>query len=146
LNGDEIHAFHVPPAHTDGDSMIHFKKANVLHMGDVFFNGGYPFIDLGSGGDALGVLAAAETALGLADDQTKIIPGHGALSDRAGLVAYRDMLRTSIDRVRALAAEGKSLEEVQGAKPTAQFDETWGGGFIGANDFVAEIYKSLKAH
>jgi glyoxylase-like metal-dependent hydrolase (beta-lactamase superfamily II) len=146
LNGDEIHAFHVPPAHTDGDSMIHFKKANVLHMGDVFFNGGYPFIDLGSGGNALGILEAVEQALELADGETKIIPGHGPLTDRAGLVAYRDMLRGSIDKVEALAAEGKSLEEVQAAKPTATFDEAWGGGFIGPDDFVAEIYQSLSGH
>jgi glyoxylase-like metal-dependent hydrolase (beta-lactamase superfamily II) len=136
----------VPPAHTDGDSMIHFKKANVLHMGDVFFNGGYPFIDLGSGGNALGILEAVEQALELADGETKIIPGHGPLTDRAGLVAYRDMLRGSIDKVEALAAEGKSLEEVQAAKPTATFDEAWGGGFIGPDDFVAEIYQSLSGH
>lgn len=144
LNGDEIHAFHVPPAHTDGDSIIHFRKANVLHMGDVFFNGGYPFIDLGSGGSATGVLGAVEQALALVDENTKIIPGHGPLGDRASLVAYRDMLKTSIDGVKALVDAGKSLEEVQAAKPTAQFDEKWGGGFIGPDDFVAEIYHTLK--
>lgn len=144
LNGDAIHAFHVPPAHTDGDSFVHFRKANVIHMGDVFFQGGYPFVDLGSGGSAPGVLAAVERALELADDETKIIPGHGEMSDRAGLVAYRDMLKTAIGRVEEMAAAGKSLEEVQAAKPTQDLDERWGGGFIGADDFVESIYQSLK--
>jgi len=145
LNGDEIHAFHVAPAHTDGDSIVHFRKANVLHMGDVFFQGGYPFIDLGSGGSAPGVLAAVEQALELADGSTKVIPGHGELSDKAGLTQYRDMLKTAIERVEKLVAAGKSLEEVQAAKPTEDLDERWGGGFIGADDFVASIYQSLES-
>jgi cyclase len=144
LNGDEAHAFHVPPAHTDGDSIVHFREANVLHMGDVYFAAGYPFVDLGSGGSATGVLAAVERALELADAETRVIPGHGPLSDRAGLESYRDMLRGVIGRVEALVAEGKSLEEVQAAKPTAAYDETWGGGFIGPDDFIAAVYQSLE--
>jgi glyoxylase-like metal-dependent hydrolase (beta-lactamase superfamily II) len=144
LNGDEIHAFHVAPAHTDGDSVVHFRKANVLHMGDVFFHGTYPFIDLGSGGSATGVLDAVNRALELADGETKVIPGHGPLADRAALTAYRDMLGAVIGRVEALVAEGKSLEEVQAAKPSAAYDEAWGGGFIGPDDFVAAVYESVK--
>lgn len=143
LNGDTIHAFHVPPAHTDGDSIVHFREADILHMGDVFFQSGYPFVDLSSGGSAPGVLAAVERALELAGDGTKIIPGHGELTDRDGLVAYRDMLRTVIGRVQEMKAAGKSLEEVQGAKPTEELDERWGGGFIDADRFVASIYESL---
>ena len=146
LNGDEIHAFHVPPGHTDGDSIIHFRKANVLHMGDLFFHGRYPFIDLSSGGSARGVLDAAGRALELADAETRIIPGHGALSDRAGLEAYRDMLAAVIGRVEALLAEGKTLEEVQAAKPSAAHDATWssGTGWITPEVFVATVYESLK--
>jgi glyoxylase-like metal-dependent hydrolase (beta-lactamase superfamily II) len=144
LNGDDIHAFHVPPGHTDGDSIVHFRKANVLHMGDLFFAGSYPFIDLGSGGSAQGVLDAANRALELADAETRIIPGHGALSDRAGLEAYRDMLQAVIGRVQALIGEGKTLEEVQAAGPSAAYDETWGGGWIKAEGFVATVYESLK--
>jgi glyoxylase-like metal-dependent hydrolase (beta-lactamase superfamily II) len=144
LNGDEIHAFHVAPAHTDGDSVVHFRKANVLHMGDVFFHGTYPFIDLGSGGSAPGVLDAVNRALELADGETKVIPGHGPLADKAALTAYRDMLQAVIGRVEALVAEGKSLEEVQAAKPSAAYDEAWGGGFIGSDVFVAAVYESVK--
>lgn len=144
LNGDEIHAFHVAPAHTDGDSVVHFRKANVLHMGDVFFHGMYPFIDLGSGGSARGVLDAVNRALELADGDTKVIPGHGPLADEAALTAYRDMLADVIGKVEALVAEGKSLEEVQEAKPSASYDEAWGGGFIGPDDFVATVYQSVR--
>jgi cyclase len=136
-------SFHVPPAHTDGDSIVHFRKANVVHMGDVFFAGGYPFVDLGSGGSARGVLGAVERALELADAETRVIPGHGPLSDRSGLAAYAEMLRAVIGRVEALVGQGKSLEEVQAAKPSAAHDETWGGGWIGPDDFVATIYQSL---
>ncbi len=143
LNGDRIHAFHVPPAHTDGDSLVHFLEANVIHMGDTYFATGYPFVDLGSGGSVRGVIAAADRALELADAETKIIPGHGPLSDRAALQEYRDMLASVVASVEALRAEGKSLEEVQAAKPTAAFDETWGGGFIDAPTFVEAIYRSL---
>ncbi|MFP3940846.1 MAG: MBL fold metallo-hydrolase, partial [Thermoanaerobaculia bacterium] len=143
LNGDEIHAFHVPSAHTDGDSIVHFREADVLHMGDVFFNGMYPFIDLGSGGSARGVLDGVERALELAGPETKVIPGHGPLTDRDGLVAYRDMLESVIGRVEELAAEGKSLEEIQEAEPTAAFDEEWGGGFIDTDEFVATVHQSL---
>ncbi len=143
LNGDEIHAFHVPPAHTDGDSIIHFQKANVVHMGDVFFNGTYPFVDLSSGGSVQGVLDDTNRALALMDDDTKVIPGHGPLGTKADLVAYRDMLQTIIGRVKKLIAEGKSLDQVQAAKPTAEYDEAWGGGFISPEKLVATVYQSL---
>ena len=128
FNGDTIHAFHVPHAHTDGDAIIHFRAANVVHMGDTFFNGGYPFIDLSSGGSINGVIDAAERVLALADDGTRIIPGHGPLSDRAGLQAYHDMLTTVRDRIRTAKEEGKTLDEVQAMQPTAEFDAEWGGG------------------
>lgn len=144
LNGDEIHAFHVPPAHTDGDSVIHFRHANVVHMGDVYFNGGYPFIDYSSGGSIDGVIAAVDRVLGMIDDATKVIPGHGALSNRAELTAYRDMLRGVRAKIAPMVEAGKSLEEVVAAKPTAGFDEKWGGGFIPPDGFAKIAYNTLK--
>ncbi len=144
VNGDTLHAHHVPAAHTDGDSIVHFEAADVIHMGDVFFNGMYPFVDLGSGGSVDGVIAAVERALALAGDGTKVIPGHGPLADRAGLAAYRDMLKTVRTRVAKLVAEGKSREEAVAAKPTADYDEKLGGGFIGPDRFAATVYESLK--
>jgi len=143
LNGETIRVLHVPPAHTDGDSIIHFQKADVVHMGDVLFNGGYPFIDLGSGGSVDGVLAAVNRVLAMTDADTKFIPGHGPLASRGDLVAYRDMLQEVRARVAALVAEGKSLEEVQAAKPTEDLDETWGGGFINGETIVGIVYGSL---
>jgi len=144
LNGDTVTVTHVPPAHTDGDSIVYFHDADVLHMGDVFFNSGYPFVDLSSGGDVQGMVTGAERGLALADENTRVIPGHGPLTDRDGLQAYHDMLADIIGRVRELMGEGKSLEEIQAAKLTADYDDRWGGGFIDADSFVATIYKSLK--
>jgi cyclase len=143
LNGDSIHAFHVPPAHTDGDAIVHFRGANVVHMGDVFFNGFYPFIDLSSGGSLEGVIAAADRVLAMADANTKIIPGHGPLSDRAGLQAYRDMLATARDRVSAAIRAGKTLEQLKAERPLADLDATWGRGFINPEFFLTSVYQSL---
>jgi glyoxylase-like metal-dependent hydrolase (beta-lactamase superfamily II) len=143
LNGDEIHAFHVAPAHTDGDSMVHFPKANVLHTGDVFFSGRFPFIDVYTGGSLAGVIAACDVALELVDDTTKIIPGHGPLSDRADLVAYRAMLQKVHDTVAPMIRQGKSLEEIRAAKPLAPLVEEWGGGFINAEQFLGLVYEGI---
>jgi cyclase len=143
LNGDEIHAFHVAPAHTDGDSMVHFRKSNVLHTGDVFFSGRFPFIDVYTGGSLAGVIAACDGALELADDSTKIIPGHGPLSDRADLVAYRSMLQRVHDMVAPMVRRGESLEEIQAAKPLAPLVDEWGGGFINAEQFLGLVYQGM---
>jgi cyclase len=143
LNGDEIYAFHVAPAHTDGDTVVQFRKANVLHGGDTFFNGMYPFIDLSSGGSVSGMIAAADRMLALAGDATKIIPGHGPLATKADLKAYRDMLATARDRVGALVKEGKTLEQATAAKPLAELDAKWGQGFLKADPFVSILYKDL---
>lgn len=144
LNGDTITVQHVASGHTDGDSIVHFQDADVLHMGDIFFNSGYPFIDLGSGGSVQGMIEAVETGLELAGENTKIIPGHGPLTDRAGLEAYHRMLTTITERVRVQIAEGKSLKEVQAAGVTSEFDERWGGAFINAKRFVSFVYQSLS--
>jgi cyclase len=144
LNGDDIDVMHVDPAHTDGDSIVYFKKANVLHMGDTFTSAGYPFIDLSSGGTVDGFVKAADRALTLAQPTTKIIPGHGPVADRDKLKSYRDMIVTIRDRIKKLAAAGKTLAEVQAAKPTAEYDAAWGGAFIRGPQLVETIYKDLS--
>lgn len=142
-NGDEIRVYHVPPAHTDGDSIVHFAKADVVHMGDVFFNGGYPFIDTSSGGKVDGVIAAADRVLAGIGEKTRIIPGHGPLATKADLQAYRDVVKTLRDRIAKLKAEGKSRDEVIAAKPTADHDAKWGGGFMKGDTFTGLVYDSL---
>ena len=144
MNGDEIHAFHVPPAHTDGDAVVHFRKANVVHMGDLYFNGMYPFVDIWSGGSFEGVIAAADKVLPLCDEQTKIIPGHGPVATKADLKGYRDTLAAIRDKLKPLIASGRSLDEVKAAKPTAQWDEKLGQGFIKPEMLVEIAYKSLS--
>lgn len=122
LNGETIRAFHTPHAHTDGDSVIYFDGANVFHMGDTFFHKMYPFIDASSGGTVDGVIEAANAVLALADEDSVIIPGHGPIATRDDLRAYRDMLATVRDSVKAMIGDGMTLEQVQAANPTADFD------------------------
>jgi len=143
LNGEEIHAFHVPPAHTDGDSVVHFRGADVIHAGDLFFNGMYPFVDVSSGGDVDGMIAGVERILELAGEGTRIIPGHGPLGTRADLARYRDVLAGVRAAVAAQVAAGKSREETIAAKPTAPFDEAWGGGWMNPDTFTGIVYDSL---
>ena len=145
LNGDEIHAFHVPPAHTDGDAIVHWKRANVVHMGDTYFNGVYPFIDLSSGGSVEGVIGVADRVLAMADSATKIIPGHGALSNAAELRAYRDMLVTARDRIRTAVATGKTLEQLKAERPLADLDARWGRGFVTPDAFLETLFRDLSA-
>ncbi len=139
INGDEIHAFHAPRAHTDGDLIVHFRPSDVVHMGDTFFNGMYPFIDAGSGGSPEGVVLAYDRVLALAGERTKIIPGHGPLARKADLQASRDMLATVIRRVADLRRAGKTEGEVIAAKPSADFDARFGGGFIKPDVFIAMV-------
>jgi len=143
LNGDDLDVIHVATAHTDGDAIIKFRKANVIHMGDTFFNGMYPFIDVDSGGSIDGMIAAADKGLSLSDAGTKIIPGHGPLATKADLQTYRDVLVGARDRVKALVAQGKTLEQATAAKPTAQWDATWGKGFMKPDLFVSFVYRSF---
>jgi glyoxylase-like metal-dependent hydrolase (beta-lactamase superfamily II) len=143
INGDEVRAFHAPRAHTDGDTIVHFARNDVIHMGDAFFNRIYPFIDTSSGGTVEGVIAAADVVLKMSGDKTRIIPGHGPLGTVADLKAYRDMLASVSERVRGLIKQGKKLEEVVAAKPTAQFDEAWGKGFMQPDKFVSMLYGNM---
>jgi glyoxylase-like metal-dependent hydrolase (beta-lactamase superfamily II) len=139
INGDELHAFHAPRAHTDGDLIVHFRKSDVFHLGDVFFNGFYPFIDVGSGGSPEGVVLAFDRVLALAGERSKIIPGHGPLASKADLQATRDMLATVLKRVVDLKRAGKTDSEVIAAKPSADFDARWGGGFVKPDAFIALV-------
>lgn len=144
LNGQTIEAIHVPPAHTDGDSFVHFREADVLHTGDTYFSGMYPYFDASSGGRFEGMIAATDRALAMVGPKTRIIPGHGPLSSRKELAATRTMLATIRDRVRKMIDEGRSREEVIAAEPTADFDAVYGGGFMNPPLFVGLVYDSLK--
>lgn len=143
LNGEAVAVHHVPRGHTDGDSIIHFPESNVIHMGDILFNGLYPFIDLDGGGTIQGMISATELGIGMADGQTKIIAGHGPLSDLEGLKEYRDFLVKARDNIQALIDRGMSLEQVIEAKPTAEWDEILGKVWITPAQLVTFIYNSL---
>jgi cyclase len=143
INGDEVTALHCPAAHTDGDAIVHFKRADVIHMGDIHFNYMYPFIDNSSGGSADGVIAAVDRALALATDKTRIIPGHGPLASKADLRAYRDMLATVLGRIKTQMAADKSIKEIIDSKPTREFDDKWGKGFIKADTWVTMLVTGL---
>jgi len=143
LNGEPVTSYHVPRGHTDGDSIVHFPGSNVVHMGDIYFNGLYPYIDLDGGGSVQGMIAAVELGLGLADADTRVIPGHGPLSNRAELDSYRAFLVKVRDNVQALIGQGLSLEEAIAARPTAEWDEQLGGVWIKPEQLVTFIYNSL---
>jgi glyoxylase-like metal-dependent hydrolase (beta-lactamase superfamily II) len=142
LNGDTLHVIHVANAHTDGDSLVHWQKANVLHMGDTFFHkDSFPFIDLSSGGSIDGVIAAAAKGLGLANAQTRIIPGHGPVASRAELAAYHAMLVDIRARVAAGIKAKRTLAQIQATRPAARYGMP--GGFIKPDQFVGFVYESL---
>ena len=142
-NGETLQLAYVKPAHTDTDIAIMFTNANVLHMGDLFFNGFYPFIDASTGGNINGMIASADTALQLVNAQTRVIPGHGPLGDKASLSKYRDMLVTVRDRIQKLKSGGQTLEQVVAAKPTKDLDDPWGKGFMQPDFFVTIVYGAL---
>ncbi|MGA8223477.1 MAG: MBL fold metallo-hydrolase [Candidatus Acidiferrales bacterium] len=143
FNGEELSLGYIPPAHTDTDIYIRYEKANVLHMGDIWFNGFYPLIDISTGGSINGMITGSQLGLTLADAETKIVPGHGPVGDKATFTKYHDMLVTVRDRVRAQKSAGKSLDEVVAAKPTVDLDAAWGNGFIKPDFFVTFVYSSL---
>jgi glyoxylase-like metal-dependent hydrolase (beta-lactamase superfamily II) len=143
LNGHAAKVFYVANAHTDGDSVIHFPEVNVIHAGDVMFNKLFPFIDMDSGGSVNGFIAGQKKILALADDETKIIPGHGMLANKADLQAAVDMLEDARDRVAELVVAGKSMEEVVAENPLADYDEGWSWGFITAERMTEQLYRAL---
>jgi len=142
-NGDSLDMVHIDPAHTDTDIYIYFQKSDVLHAGDVWFNGTYPFIDESSGGSIGGMILGAEKLLSVAGAQTKIIPGHGPLGTKAQLQQSRDMLASVRDRVAALKKSGASEQEAIAKKPTADLDPLWAKGGFGADMFVGIVYRTV---
>lgn len=142
-NDEILEVLHPKPAHTDGDAVIYFKKANVVHMGDLFFNGIYPFIDAESGGSMKGMIDGVDTVLARIDEKTKVIPGHGPLGNKKDLQAYRDMLLIVFYRMEKLIQQGKSIEEIKATNPTAEFDNKWGGGFLNPDTWINVVYSVL---
>jgi cyclase len=141
LNGDDIRAIHVDNAHTDGDSLIYWTRANVLHMGDTYFNGLLPFIDLDSGGSIDGAIVAVETGLGLANEETRIIPGHGPMARRADLVRYRDMLIDLRSRVGQGIVAGRTLDQIKAERLADGYGPP--DGFISPDAMIETIHRSL---
>ena len=146
LNGDDIRLVPVPPAHTDGDTILRFEKADVIHGGDLFFNGRYPFIDYSSGGWLGGMVAAAKTLSEMTTPKTRIIPGHGPLATPEDLRGYLAFLETMLERFTKLKNQGKSVDEVVAAAPAKEFDEKLGGGFLRPEQFVRITYTGLLKH
>ncbi len=142
FNGEEIRVYHLPPGHTDGDSVVHFTKSNVVHMGDHFFSGRFPFIDLNSGGDVAGYIENVETVLENLPDGAKIIPGHGPLSTEVELKTFLGMLKETTDQIRKAIDAGKSLAAIKAAGLPAKWT-SWGTGFINTERWIDIVYKSF---
>src|SRR5690606_8528307 len=128
FNGETIHVFHVAPAHTDGDAMVHFQNADVIHTGDVFRTTSYPAADVNGGGNILGIVDAYNRLKAMMDADTRLLPGHGVVSDAAALDEQLAMIEAIRAAVAAAKAEGKTLEEVLAMKPSAAYDERWSVG------------------
>jgi len=145
FNDETVTAYHSAQAHTDGDSIIHFPDSNVIHMGDVFFNGLYPLIDVNAGGSVQGLIEAVQFGLGLCRSGTQVIPGHGQLGNCTDLESYGQMLADTSKAVRELLDQGKSLEEIVAARPTQRFDQRYGQGFIKPDVYVKLLHTSLTS-
>lgn len=144
LNGEDAHIFHVAKAHTDGDAVIHFKNANVIHTGDTFFNGMFPYIDLNSGGSVDGYIKAQKAIIKASDDKTKIIPGHGPLANKKDLEAAVAMLIDSKNIIMNSIKNGMSEDEVVKANPLKQYHDKWNWGFITTEKMTRQLYKGLS--
>jgi glyoxylase-like metal-dependent hydrolase (beta-lactamase superfamily II) len=142
-NGETIRIRHYKPGHTDGDMSVYFENADVLAVGDTFWNGQYPFIDYVGGGSINGAIAAANANLAMSTAHTIIVPGHGPVGDRASQKAFRDMLVAIRDRVAELKRQGKTLAQIQAARPTAAFDRKWGRSIINGDLFTALVYRGV---
>jgi glyoxylase-like metal-dependent hydrolase (beta-lactamase superfamily II) len=143
LNGATIALKYYGPSHTDGDISAYFIEADVLHTGDTWWNGHYPFIDYSTGGSLNGMIKAAEANLAMVTDKTIVVPGHGPVGGKTEMIEYRDILASIRDRVAALKGEGKSLNEIVAAKPTAAYDAKWGTGFVNGEFFTKLVYKGV---
>ena len=145
LNGLEARVIHSPSAHTDGDAFIHFPGVNVIHAGDLLFHNLFPYIDLGNGGSVDGYIAAQQTILDLADETTKIIPGHGELTDKAGMQGDLDFLRSAQRQVRELVAEGLTEDEILERDPLAEFSAVRNWNFITTERMTRTLVQDLVA-
>ena len=145
LNGQTISVFHTPDAHTDTDAMVYFEEANVLHMGDVFFKGNFPFVDVGSGGTIAGYIAAMKTAYDLCDENTKVIPGHGALASREDIAASIGMLEGVQGAIAKAIEDGMSLEDATKANILADWSEQWGSGGINPSIMLALAWQDMTS-
>lgn len=143
LNGHETYVFHVEHAHTDGDAVIYFRDVNVIHTGDAMFNGLFPFIDLDSAGSLDGYINAQKKIHEMADDQTKIIPGHGPLASKADLAAAIDMLVDAKARVKTMVDAGKSLDEILAANPLQVYHDQWNWGFITTERMTRQVHRGI---
>lgn len=146
LNGIRIHAFHVEHAHTDGDAIVQFEGTDVIHAGDIVFNGIYPFIDLDSGGSVDGYIAAMEKLVAVSNENTKIIAGHGPLASRADVQKSIAMVKDAKSRIARLVTGNKSLEEVQQIDPLADLHEKWSWSFITGERFTEILYRDLSGN
>lgn len=144
INGEDVMVLHDHFGHTDGDAVVYFPKSNVLHMGDTYFQGKYPFVDLSSGGSIVGMIKSVNRSLFLCDDETQIIPGHGHVSNRKELLAFRDMIHEVYTRVKKAIQSGLTLEEIQAANLTREYDHEYDGGFISAEKFLNALYTELE--
>jgi glyoxylase-like metal-dependent hydrolase (beta-lactamase superfamily II) len=143
VNGQSIALKYYGPCHTDSDISVHFTGADVIHVGDSWWNGFYPFIDYSNGGSIDGMIRATEANLAKITKNIVVIPGHGPVGDKSALTIYRDILVTTRDKVAALKKQGRSLDEIVAARPTAAYDEKWGGGFMNPANFTGLVYQGV---
>ena len=143
INGETIRIIHVPSTHTGGDSFVVFEDANIVHAGDIFFNGFFPFIDGANGGSVRGVIAGADLMLALTDADSKIIPGHGPLASREDLQGYRDMLATAYERLLKLKNQGMSVEDAVAKVPLKDLEADWGNGIFTADKWIGIVYPAV---
>ncbi|AWM06130.1 MBL fold metallo-hydrolase [Bradyrhizobium symbiodeficiens] len=141
--GESIKVEHLGPGHTDGDLLVYFQRADIVALGDTFWNGNYPFIDNEDGGSVSSAISWASKAIERTTDKTILIPGHGEIGNRAQLIEFRDMLIAVRDQIATLKSQGKSLEEVMAARPTAAFDDKWGRFVINPKFFTKLVYEGL---
>jgi glyoxylase-like metal-dependent hydrolase (beta-lactamase superfamily II) len=143
LNGEDIRALHFPAGHTDGDAIVFFPKANVVHMGDDFVRYGYPFIDVTSGGSVQGMIAACDKVVAVLPADVKVIPGHGQLSNLAEIRDYSTMLKETSAAVQAAIKSGKTVDQMKKEKILAAWDAKYSGKFINSDLFIETLYNSL---
>lgn len=146
FNDEEIMIHHSPPAHTDGDAVVYFKKANVIHMGDTFVRYGYPFIDISAGGSVTGMISNLDKVIAMINNDTKVIPGHGELATLADMIKFRDSLKGIVDDVKRGIEKGQSLDDIQSSEIANKYDKDLGGAFIKGKDFIMFIYEDLANH